>query len=256
MTRLKHGSSLVYGGLLLALLAVCCPAQTVGGSSSIAGAELSGACPADCQITGTISNIVSRQTADGREIDVSWQISNVPGDLKLKNVSVIVKVQLESGKTLDGSLFVGTALGGQTTIPVKGGFLGLNKGRREKATAITAKLAAFADLKNPNSPAINVLSTKVNGEKGDHVDVLWEVGPISPCDTTTGFEVEVEAETRLGTTLHGSVTKPRNFRLATVSLKGLGRRVTSELKNIRATVKFAGRTGTICVTSKTIPVAE
>jgi hypothetical protein len=208
----------------------------------IFGAELNGVCPSGCSVPITINSVENLLTSDGRKVKVSWQVGQVPGDLKVAGVSVGVQVTLDNDKVLDGVASVG-ATTTSVTIPVKGGLLNLNKGRREEVKKTKVTVTVISNLKDGLGRAQNVKHSLANGG----VNVTWEFTKLA-CDTAKEFEVEVKLRPITVTGNRGREKVPISSRGTFVRVIGM------ELRpgfNVEATVTPIGRLSVICSATKT-----
>ncbi len=209
----------------------------------IFGAELNGVCPSGCSIPITINSVENLLTTDGRKVKVNWQVGQVPGDLKVTGVSVGVQVTLDNDKVLDGVASVSLSTT-SVTIPVKGGLLNLNKGRREEVKKTKVTVTVLSNLKDGLGRAQNIQTRIADGG----IDVSWDFTKLA-CDTAKEFEVVVKQKPFTVTGNRGKEKVPISARKVFVRI--IGSNLRPSVEDIQATVTPIGRSSVICSANKT-----
>jgi hypothetical protein len=195
-----------------------------------------------------IENILS---VEGRKVKVDWRLGEIPRDLKVSGVSVFVEATLENNKVLDGTAFVNLSTTSATVL-VKGGFLNLNQGRREKIkkTRVTGSVISNFDEELQRGQATNIKEVTTDDSDGVNVEVTWDFEK-QACDTATHFEVEVIANpVNAITNMRGAEKVFIGRRRTVVRIRGINLR-RHAFNDLRARVKPIGRSSIICSDSKT-----
>jgi hypothetical protein len=200
----RFGKRLLFG-CALALLAAGQPRQSPAAAAPIqlGRGEVLLKCPAECSVPITITSVLSIRSASGQKAQVDWRLGAVPSDLKVNSVSVVAEVTLEDGAVLDGSISVKPSIT-SVTVPVRGGFLNLNKGKGEGVKKVKATVHVTSFFKEELAQPQNIKVARggevfVEERRGalfaDEVKVTWDFLDW-PCDTVRGFEIEVSVEPR------------------------------------------------------------
>ncbi|MGH9839164.1 MAG: hypothetical protein ACREEM_10300, partial [Blastocatellia bacterium] len=204
-------------------------------------AQVRAACLSGCGIPITITGIQNIQSNEGRKVKVDWRLGEIPRDLKVSGVSVFAEVTLEKGKVLDGAAFVNLSTT-SATVPVKGGFLNLNKGGRDDVKDVKVTVSVISNLKEEVARPRNV-SSRFSAD-GLGVDVTWEFTKL-PCDTATEFEVEATLKpNNLLSDDHAKERVPISARKAFIRLRGL--KLRPSVREIEELVRPVGRSSIIC----------
>jgi hypothetical protein len=204
-------------------------------------AQVRAECPSGCNIPITITDIQNIDSNEGRKVKVSWNLGQISSDLKVSGVSVFAQVRLDNDKVLDGTAFVSVSTT-TATIPVRGGFLDLNKGKRRAAKNIKVTVSVISNFKEELDRVRNITTRIVD----NGVIVSWEFTN-RPCDTAQEFEVEVKENP-----LHGKERASLSAR--SVLVKILGSNFHPDDRGIEATVTPIGRTSIICSASKSFNI--
>jgi hypothetical protein len=212
-------------------------------------------CPAECRIPITITLIRNILSEEGRKVRVDWRLSDIPSDLRVIKISVVANATLEGGAALDGTVSVSPSAR-SATVPIKGGFLSLNKGRSDDVKETKVIVSVISNLKEelgqPRNIKIRTAKDPVVSPNvpllDNSVEVTWDLEN-RPCDTLTGFEVELFVNPRrIGS---DDVVKKRSFsrtgRKMLIFVKGLGKR--QDNPTITARVLATGRSPIICSVS-------
>ena len=198
----------------------------------LGSAEVTGTCPANCQLVQSV-NVSPAEDGNGIRVGVDWTTAALPTGVNLVSFTLSVKLVLKDNKTVDSgerranpnersALFVLQGPGTNRNI---------NLADVKSGTAVVKASAMTA-----SNPTVNVTSKEITGDDGAQVNmrVRWTPPPAnSPCLAERTVLVAASAENAGGIKFDGSEMVRLSAGSAIVRLRGVGLR-RKDMKNLQA----------------------